>query len=202
MRPKWQRLSTLPFLAWTIATGAAAADTPALGSDGWHTWRVPAAATAGEWCCYTWNRGRPIGKGCNLDEDEHDFGSIDGQLGKSSQMQLYVRLADRQVEEIRVMNPRCPVTSSTEITDLGVLTSADSVSWLSGFVRAEGDLTQEALTAISTHVTAVPVLIDVVRNPALTMDTREQALFWLAVNGDDDAMDFFDRLLGAAQNYQ
>lgn len=197
MRQTIFRLGVFIFL-YSAAPGLAA-DTPALGSDGWHTWRVAAAPTAREWCCYTWNRGRPVGKGCNLDRDEHDFGSIDGQLGKSSQMQLYVRLADRQVQEIRVMNPRCPVTSSSRITDLGVLSSTDSVDWLSRFVRVEGERTQEALTAISTHESGVPVLIDVVRNPALTMDTREQALFWLAVNGDDDAMDFFDRLLGAAQ---
>ena len=179
----------------SLGSEIVAAEAPQLDSDGWHTWRTAAAEHAPEWCCFAWNQGRKSAEGCDLDSERRGYGSSDQWLGRVDQVQLYVRTDGSRVAEIRALSPRCPVEADDGIADLGVIASADSLEWLSGFVAPQNELTGDALAAISVHAQSVPTLIGVIRDRDLDMDTREEALFWLAMNDSDDAMGFFEDLL-------
>lgn len=196
VREATSRLATSSFLIGVIfAGGTAAADMPSLGSDGWHTWRVAAAEHAPEWCCYTWNQGRKSTEGCDLDVDRRGYGTSDRPFGSVDQVQLYVRVENDAIAEIRPLSPRCPIDTDDGIVDLGIVATEDSIAWLTPFVDSQNDLIDDALAAISAHQTAVPELIRVISRPDLDIDTREQALYWLAMADTDEAMSFFEQLL-------
>jgi len=149
--------------------------------DGWHTWRVSAVNAAPEMCCFAWNRGTATRQGCDLDSRSGGFSTSSNVIDVSKDIQVFVRLDDGDVAEIRALSASCPVTSDNPIVDLGPLANAESVAWLSSHIEPGGDLAGDAIAAVSVHEgeEAVELLIKTAESRD-DQDNREDAIFWLA----------------------
>lgn len=150
-----------------------------LPRDGWASWQVPAVAGAPAWCCFDWKRGGRAGEaGCRLDGGSQVWGSHDGAT--TDTLRLYARFADGRLQAIRALAPHCPVTSPTDIADLGAVDVDTSARWLSTQVVAGGAAAEDALAALAAHAGAVagPALAGFAR-AGDDRERREQALFWL-----------------------
>jgi hypothetical protein len=166
-------------LVFALVTSPVAAQVAGLTNDGWHTWRVEAVESAPELCCYDWRGGRPANPGCDLDSRRGGYGSSSDATG--GDVQLYVRMEDGAVVDIRALSASCPVTSTSPIIDLGQLDNAESVAWLENQIVAGSDLSSDAIAAVSVHEgdEAVRLLTDRARNAA-DEDIREESIFWMA----------------------
>jgi hypothetical protein len=184
------------------ATGALA-DEPARrldvpGADGWYSWTVAASETGARSCCYQWQGGQSATQRvCDLDGKRGGY-TIGGDcLLDSDQVRVYVRMIDGQPERVRALNADCPVNTASEITDLGAVPADASVGWLRGQLSNERRGNSELLAAIPMHAgnAAFDALTELLEDRSRSMDTREQALFWLAQSDTDEAYDYLDRLL-------
>ena len=174
----------LAVLAAAILGGAVTpsvqAQISAMTGDGWHTWRVPAVASAPEMCCFRWSSGTVTRRGCDLDSRHGGFStSSDGEYA-SDELQVYARLDDGEIIELRALSSSCPVTSGEAISDLGPVTLAESLDWLEPLIEPDGEFATEALAAIAVHEgeRAGQILL----NAANESDeyNREDAVFWMA----------------------
>ena len=173
----------------------------AMDADGWYTWRAPAADDARSLCCFAWSQGRSERRTCNLDERRGHYGHSDTVSRNLDEVQLYARVEAGVAVRIRALSPDCPVTAASPIADLGSVESRTSVEWLRRRATVPGDARDDAMMAIAAHdgETAVAALATVIEDRRLDMETRREALFWLAQTGSDDAIEYFDRLLGTSR---
>jgi hypothetical protein len=189
--PTWALLFAVLILA-TIYSEVVAK--PNFDNDGWHTWRVQAIDDSVR-CCGTWSRGKLTSSGCDLDTGRHTRGCDD--TGTSDELQVYVRTEGGRVTKIRALSPQCPATSEQEIHDLGVVSNADSVAWLSPYLRSGSDLGEYAISTIAAHAgpEAFAELRSLVEDRKLTMDVREKAIFWLVLAATDERFDYVENLI-------
>lgn len=189
--PTWALLFGVLVLA-TIYSEVVAK--PNFDDDGWHTWRVQAVDDAVR-CCGTWSRGKRTSSGCDLDTGRHTRGCDD--VGTSDDLQIYVRTEGGRVTKIRAMSPQCPATSKHEIHDLGVVSNADSVAWLSPYLHSGSELGEDAISTIASHAgpEAFAALRAILEDRKLAMPVREKALFWLVLAGTDERFDYVETLI-------
>ena len=164
-------------------------------NDGWHTWRVEATSKAPESCCFTWNSGTIIRKGCDLDSKHGNYGSIRDDATAVGELQIYALMQSGKLSQLRALSSGCVVTASSEISDLGVIDTDDSIDWLQRHIEPESDTSSDAIMAISLHLGTRPVavLASIVNN-ATDREIREHALFWLAQSDSDAAFEFLGKL--------
>jgi hypothetical protein len=192
-----RRLPIFLAVLFTSFSGISAhAEAPQLTSDGWHTWRVTAADNASDWCCFQWNSGVSKQKSCDLDDRRNGYSNSSDNDTIVNEMQIYVLTSGGKPEKIRALSSQCRVTSKSEISDLGVFESDDSIDWLQQHIDPHSEISSDAMAAISTHDGDRPisVLMDVVRDNS-SIENRKDALFWLAMSDSDTAYEFLDRLL-------
>ena len=165
--------------------------------DGWVTWRVEAGEDVGYWCCATWSAGKATTTSCQLEGGGVNINNDDPSFQATGEMQVYVKLEDGEAVTIRTLSPQCPVETEGDIRDLGLVATDQSLEWLNDQVGDKRRLSSDALLAISAHegAQAVQALVSAVENRALEMKVREQALFWLANSGSDEAYAYLDQLL-------
>jgi hypothetical protein len=171
-------------LCVAFATTAAAADP--FAEDGWYTWRVAAVQPNPVWCCFDWNanQGQPRKHEsgvCDLDSRNNGFTSSDQQGAGSADIQVYARLEQGKVHDLRPLSPACEVRSRSAVVNLGHVEVAQSLAWLQqDHLSSKVDDDQRLLT-IATH--AGPEAGDILwqaarKNPDL--ETRKSAVFWMA----------------------
>jgi hypothetical protein len=189
--PTWALLFGVLVLA-TIYSEVVAE--PNFDNDGWHTWRVQAIDDSVR-CCGTWTRGKLTSGGCDLDTGRHGRGCDD--VGASDELQVYVRTEGGRVTKIRALSPQCPATSKHEIHDLGVVSNADSIAWLSPYLRSASDLGDDAISTVAAHAgpEAFAALRAIVEDRKLAMAAREKALFWLVLAGSDERFAYVENLI-------
>jgi len=160
---------------------SAKAQISGMTNDGWHTWRVAAVNNAPEMCCFRWNQGTATRQGCNLDSRSGGFSTSSDVIDVSKGLQVFVRLDDGDVAEIRALSASCPVTSDEPIVDLGPVTDAASVAWLGNYIQPDSELASAAIAAVSVHIgeEAVELLLKTAESRD-DQDNREDAVFWLA----------------------
>jgi len=164
-------------------------------ADGWHTWRVQAAARAPDSCCFTWNSGAITRKGCDLDSKHGGYGSIRDDAMASGELQIYALMRSGKPVRLRVLSSQCAVTADSEITDLGLVEADDSIDWLQRYIEPQSALSSDAIMAISLHSGDRPVTVLAnLANHGADWESREQALFWLAHSGSDAAFEFLEKL--------
>lgn len=187
----------LAVLTASAANDGAFADTLNLTDDGWHTWRVAAAQHAPDSCCFQWNSGVAKRRVCDLDKRQNGYSRSDDQSSVVSEMQIYALTRNGELQKIRALDSRCPVSADTEIVDLGYMETDDSIDWLQQRIDSPENKSSDVMAAISTHEGERPidVLMDIVRTDS-NMENRKAALFWLAMSDSDTAYEFLDRLLG------
>ena len=151
-------------VAWS---GALAADSLEIDGDGWHSWQVDEPGASSEMCCFTWKRGDKSGQGCNLDGDHVAFSNSGDCSAAPGTLQVYVRINKGEPEDIYVLSSNCPVSTASEVSDHGLVSGADNISWFQSIIE----------------------------NKRLSMDIREEALFGLVQSESDAAFDYIDYLL-------
>jgi hypothetical protein len=189
--PTWALLAGALLLAAIYSESAAA---PNFDADGWHTWRVQSVDDSVR-CCGIWTSGKLTSSGCNLDTGRST--RICDGLDTSDEMQIYVKTDAGKVVEIRAFSPQCPVESEDGIRDLGAVNNAESVAWLTPYIRSDSDLGEEAIAAIAGHAgsEAFAALRALLEDRRLDMDVREQALFWLVQGGSEEGFEYVADLI-------
>jgi len=168
-------------LAAAIHSHAAPVEIAGLGENGWHTWQVKAVESAPEMCCYTWKKGAASRRQCDLDQRSGGFSSTDDESLAGDDVQIYAQLTSGHVTRIRVLSAHCPVTADTEIKDVGIVNTNESVAWLQPLVADGGKLSSDAIAAVAVHdgTHARDVLIETAKS-GRRRDDREEAIFWMA----------------------
>ena len=177
--------------AMFLAPAVAQAELTGLSTDGWFSWRVSAVETTPDWCCYEWNSGVAQRKGCDLDGRHGGYGGSDKYSESPEQMQIYALMRGGEPSKIRALSPRCAVTAGTAITNLGFVSSGDSVGWLTNYVAPRTDISGDVLAAIASHDgdRSQRILVDVAQNDE-NIENRKNALFWMGqVRGVESASD-------------
>lgn len=194
--PTWALLTGALLLAAIYSESAAA---PNFDADGWHTWRVQSVDDSVR-CCGIWTSGKLTSAGCHLDNGRSSRSC--GEVVASDEVQIYLKSEAGKVIEIRALSPQCPVESEHEIHDLGTVENAESVAWLSPYMRSNsklgaGDLGDSAIAAIAAHAgpEAFAALRTLLEDRRLDMGVREQALFWMVHGGSDAAFDYVETLI-------
>lgn len=136
-------------------------------ADGWYKWQVEGGMTMGTSCCFRRAGVATERTTCNLDKGHGVVVSDSPCAGDSGTTALYLRKVHGVPTRIRVFDSSCEVSASEAITDMGSLSQDDSVV----------------------------MLLDIVNTRELSMDVREEALFWLAQSNTDSAFAYFDELL-------
>lgn len=173
-------LAPVAVLAGACLSAPVQAQIGAMAGDGWHTWRVPAVASAPEICCFSWASGTVTRRGCDLDSRHGSFSTrSDGEYA-SDEIQVYALLEDGEVAALRALSSSCPVTASMPVNDLGPVTAAASLDWLDELVASDGDHVAQAIAAIAVHDSDQAG--DMLRNAARSgdKDIREDSVFWMA----------------------
>ena len=144
---------------------------------------------------FTWTDGGAAEFAAPTDDGWHVW-QVQGSED-SDQVSVYVRMKAGKVTKIRALTSDCPVTTSTPVNDMGVVSNGASVAWLLQQVDAGARISESALAAISAHAgdEAFTALTTLVEDRDSSRNLREQALFWLAQSNTDEAFNYFDRLL-------
>lgn len=157
----------IALLLLALASGPVVADLPPEFDDGWHTWQVEETDASSAMCCFSWKHGKVSQNGCNLDGRNMSFSKDGDCAAAAGKLQVYAQLKSGRPVRIHVLSSNCPVSSTTQIKDLGQVTAADNLAWFR----------------------------DVIENRELGRKAREEALFALVLTGTDAAYDYLDRLL-------
>ena len=155
------------FVSTLVWSEPSAAAVPPADADGWHSWQVDEANASTGACCFSRKRGETSRGGCNLDGHNVSFSNHGDCAAASGTLQVYVLIDTGRPKDIRVLSSNCPVSTDTEITDHGLVSSDDNIAWFRKIIED--------------------------RN--LGHDVREEALFALVLSESDAAYAYLDRLL-------
>ena len=114
-----------------------------------------------------------------------------------SSMKIYVEVRNGRVREIRPLSSSCPVKSSSKVTALNDVSTAQSIHWLETQMQSNQKIADDAVMALSFHAKdeALAALIKILEDKQERHDNREQAMFWLVQSDYDEAYAYLDRLL-------
>ena len=191
----FRSLMPLLFLVAIVDSESGAADLFDAQESGWHAWRVKSNSTTTTRCCYNWAIGQPSITSCDLDGRRSVSFRRNDQQTDIGEVQIYVFLAKGAAEKIVTLSPQCEVSSTTSILDLGIIDNQTSINWLQPYVSADEDLAEDALSSIAAHNGGISELIETVEDHAMSLDIREQALFWMIQSDTDDAFDYVSNLI-------
>jgi len=189
------QVSSALLIAGFVSNSAAAAIAD-MSANGWHTWRVAAAKSAPNWCCFAWDGGNLQTERCDLDSRHGNYGSSEDSVAGIGEMQVYALMNDGEASKVLTLSPQCRVTSRTTITDVGFVSVDDSVEWLERLVTPRTNISTHALAAISVHSGGNPldVLVDVARDNE-SFENRKDAVFWMAQVRGADAESQIEKLM-------
>ncbi len=156
-------------LLGAVWSSEALAEVPSENADGWHTWQVDEPGVSADMCCFSWQQGKKSRGACNLDGRSMSF-SNDGDCSDSQtpgSIQVYVNFDGGRPKGIHILSSNCDVSTESKITDHGVVSSSENLSWFRS----------------------------VIEDKAQRQDVREEALFALVLSQSDAAYDYLDGLL-------
>ena len=152
MKPR-KLITHLAFLILITSAPFLAADETRLEGDGWYSWEVTAGKGGQKSCCYSFNNGNVVRKGCRLGHGMDEF-SITGPCDETSgSMRVFVEVRNGNVREIRPLSSACPVKSDSEIRVIENVSGAQSVSWLKEQIEANPKVADEAIMTLSFGIT-------------------------------------------------
>lgn len=190
----WQ----FPVLLGVLLTQPALAELAPMTNDGWYSWRVEAVADAPDWCCYRWNSGKPYRAGCDLGSRQTGYGSSVDRRFSTGEIQIYAHLESGTISQVRALSSRCPVTTGTDLVDLGRVPNADSVQRLRREAAEHTRVSSDALAAIAVHAgpEALQSLLDIAKDNQ-DLENRKDAIFWLGQVRATDAAAEIEQLMFA-----
>lgn len=155
------------FAALMIWSESTAADFISADAEGWHTWQFDASEPVAKMCCFTWQRASGSQKGCNLDGGRVSYGSDGDCSAEAGNVQVYAFIKSGRATRIRVLSSECPVSTETQLTDHGVVSTEDTIKWFR----------------------------EVIEDQRTNRDIRDEALFGLVQSKSDAAFEYIDRLV-------
>ena len=175
------KVTAILYLLLAYSAASSAADLPDAGADGWQTWRVDVVRSAPELCCFSWDNGIATKKRCNLDGRHGGFNTTDNNPFPADEIQIYALMRSGITTKIRVLSSQCPVTTESDIADLGSAEVDESVEWLQRHFLLQSRVSNEAITAVALHAGdgARQLLVDTAKSDA-NEENRESAIFWMA----------------------
>lgn len=191
-------MRALAMLATALVAQALAAGNLEISGDGWHSWRISTHEGMKNRCCFSWNAGQAAGTDCDLDGRRSGFSISDSSPGHSAidEMQIYALLENGKPRKIRALSPDCPVRTESDIRNLGLVDSRASFEWLRAYASPHSELTDDVLTAISTH--EGPEVRDELLRIAMNdrnSDSREAAVFALSQLPAEQAVDLLIKVV-------
>lgn len=161
-------VTALAVLGLGLLLSTASFSAPSTGdADGWYKWQVEGGMTMGRSCCFRLEGSATKRTICDLDAGHGIVVNDSPCEGSAGTTAFYLRKQDGVPTSIRIFDSSCEVSANEAITNMGRLTRDDSVD----------------------------MLVEIVNTRALSMDVREEALFWLAQSNTDSAFAYFDKLL-------
>jgi hypothetical protein len=207
-------------LARDVAAAAARATDPAVAS--WVAWQVPMIDGERNLCCFYSDDSMANGvRGCWMEpaDPNADPAARRGApkitaptgavpLEGGTQLTIYVRLIDKRIERLRVLDDACPVDAGGRAVQwLTGVSGADSVAWLKSLAlddKMDADvrssLATAAVRALALHrdPSAVTTLIEIARitptTPTAT-SIRRQAMTGLGQSRDPRALQFLQGII-------
>ncbi|MEO0575689.1 MAG: hypothetical protein AAF004_09510 [Pseudomonadota bacterium] len=118
---------------------------------------------------------------CDLDQPSFSYGSNSETQTNSDRAKIYARKQNGELLLVRVLSSHCPVESDSSITNIGTLTTDQSLQWLKPYALGTSEHASDALAAIALHEgdAALRLLQKTAREHTLR-ETRKNAVFWLA----------------------
>lgn len=191
------QIANLTLVACLMFAPLLLADEIRMGDDGWYRWEVPAGSGGQNSCCYSFNNGTVVRKGCRLGYGMDEFSITEPCDETSGFMQVFVEVRNGRVQEIRPLSSACPVQSESKVTTFEDVTEDQSVAWLKDQIAHNPKMADEAVMALSFHTRAhaLESLFALLEDRNQRQDTRKQALFWLVQSDYDEAFAYLDELL-------
>ena len=172
------RLSSLLLVVLLVVAGVSrpirAAEPLAVDADGWYSWRV-----------------------ASVDEFEEELFYVNMQSGEARKIKIIGRWCNCSARNgWNGWRGQRREDEFPDAVDLGFVDTDSSIDFFETYIGNRTDLSSDALAAISQHEgqRAVQVMIDIVESDA-PMDVREEAVFWMAQSGSEQAFAYLDRLL-------
>ncbi|HKX57105.1 MAG TPA: hypothetical protein VJN01_13430 [Xanthomonadales bacterium] len=170
----------------TVMPVNAAQDTATaeLQQDGWYRWQIDAVHPAPDWCCHSWKSSQVGGGGCDLDSRNQGFSSS----GRSNAnyvgdlMDIYARMEQGRMSELRAFSPDCPVRSDSDIKDLGHMDATDSLALLQSAGVSKKSTSDQRIAVLAVHAgpEAGDILSRMAADTSSKLETRKQSVFWMA----------------------
>ena len=156
-------------------------------SPAWFGYAVKAPAGEHESCC--WHDGNRCG--CALENESHR-GSSDSRprnpvpLEGSSAIAILIRVANSDVERVRVYSMACPLDAGgLSFVWLSGVSAGASLSYLEklAIAHTEDKVLDGAVLAISQHDdSGADTALERLTRPALPENLREKAIFWIGAS--------------------
>lgn len=191
------RRPALAALCSLLAAAPVAAAEPRFDDDGWYRWEVASGSSGHNACCHQIRNGKVLQTGCDLGVGINEFTIEEDCVVNLDAVQIFAEVRNGTVREIRALSGNCPVRADTPIRTLENVSTAESIAWLESQLHERESVMEEAVMALSLHADseALTSLSGLVENQGLAFEIREQALFWLAQSGTEEAFAYLDRLL-------
>ena len=163
------------------AQGTATAE---LQQDGWYYWQISTVHPAPDWCCYSWNSSRRNKASCDLDGRNQGFSSLHRSSANLADdvMDIYARMEQGRMSELRAFSPDCPVRSDSAITDLGHLDVSHSLALLQSSALSKKSTSDQRIAVLAVHAgpEAGDILSRMAADTSSKLETRKQSVFWMA----------------------
>jgi len=170
------RILLVVLLVAAVSFPTKAEEALGLGEDGWYSWSV-----------------------ASVDEFEEELFYVKMQSGKASKIKIIGRWCNCSGRNgWNGWRGNRGKREFPDAVDLGFVDTDQSIDFFEKYIGKRTDLSSDALAAISQHegARAVQIMIDIVESDA-HMDVREEAVFWMAQSGSQEAFAYLDRLLMA-----
>ena len=156
----------------------------AMQQDGWYRWQISTVHPAPDWCCHSWKSSQGERFGCDLDGRTHGFSSS----GRSSAnyaddlMDIYARMEQGRVSDLRAFSPDCPVRSGSVINDLGHLDVSRSLALLQSDALSKKSTSDQRMAVLAVHAgpEAGDILSRMAADTSEDLEIRKHAVFWMA----------------------
>jgi S1-C subfamily serine protease len=207
--PRFQNARVTTSQSRDIEREVAAAIAATSAQPTWIGWSIPAIGGRGNMCCHQGNYGDQCCGACALEGTRDRTVAVEPDASSSGVVQLegtpavvmMVRVAEKQVERIKVFSENCVLDAGgTAVVWLPAVTPSDSLAWLQIVLRSQDSSVTtvgrererqvgSVVMAISFHAgpQADRVLVEAARQHASTK-VRREALFWLAQKASQAAV--------------
>jgi len=170
----------------------------------WVAWTVPILPGEHTICCFGKDDDHRSRRSCSLDEGSfsiRDDDEADRPSGTNERrLAVFVQTDGRRIESLRIFGDDCVLREPRHaLYLLDSVGGGESVAFLASLVESgDEDPAEGALAALALHAEpSVGELLTQFTTLEFSRSIRENAVFWLAVSREDQALPVIDRVLAS-----